>query len=55
MKRCRGRVSGGAILMCAGIILLGGVLLPAACWFFAIGLCMVLKGYSMLTKSGWRF
>jgi hypothetical protein len=54
MKNCCSRRTGGAIVMCIGILILGAVLLPASCLPFIIGLALVLKGYSMLKKSGYR-
>jgi hypothetical protein len=41
--------------MCAGILLLGIVLLPAVCWLFVVGLAMILTGYSLVQKYRYRY
>ena len=50
--KCYSRRSCGGALLCLGVLLLGLVLLPASCIPFIIGLVLVLKGWSMLKRSG---
>ncbi|MDR3277372.1 MAG: hypothetical protein LBT12_01255 [Oscillospiraceae bacterium] len=40
----------GLILTGAGLIILTALLLPAVCWWFFIGVALLLAGYSILRK-----
>jgi hypothetical protein len=40
--------------MCVGVLLLGVVLLPAVCWLFAVGLAMILSGWSLVHKYRYK-